>query len=286
VVLATDRGDAGAPPRPAGGAATAGNLKAVLGRMAGPAADRRILGAIPNSERIQAASPDDLVIIFASSHGYTDSKGAYYLFPADIGPPRGLGRAVTPELLDRCISSAELSAWLRAVDAGQLALIVDCCHAAATVEQPGFKPGPMGSRGLGQLAYDKAMRVLAASQADDVALEVEGLHHGLLTYALIKEGLVGSKATSQGAGLTLGGVLRYAEGRVPGLYAEVLSAAAGGKAATAGGARVLMARGAALEPLAGAAVPEGSSLRKRNAFQTPALFDYARSRDVSLGEKP
>ena len=50
-------------------------------------------------------------------------------------------------------------------------MIVDACHSAASVDEAGFKPGPMGSRGLGQLAYDKGMRILAASQADDVALE-------------------------------------------------------------------------------------------------------------------
>jgi len=98
----------------------------------------------------------------------------------------------------------------------------------------------MGSRGLGQLAYDKAMRVQATSQADDVALEaqVKGEGHGLLTYALVREGLLGRKAAGAGGGLTLGGLLKYAEGRVPTLYAEVLggtpSAARGRRSAERG----------------------------------------------------
>ena len=288
VVLATDRGAAGRPPRGGEAAATAAHLKAVLDRLAGRPVDPATLAAIPGAGKLSAATPDDLVILFTSSHGYTDPKGAYYLFPCDLGPPRSLGRVVTPDLLESCVSSGELSAWLRKVDAGQLALIVDCCHAAATVEQPGFKPGPMGSRGLGQLAYDKAMRVLAASAADDVALEalVKGEGSGLLTYALVREGLMRSQAAKSGGGLTLGGLLKYAEGRVPTLYAEVLKSAKGGKGATAGGARVLAARGAELEPLGDAGAPEGSSLRRRNAFQTPALFDYARGRDVVLGGEP
>ncbi len=288
VVLATDRGAAGAAPRPGESVATAAHLKAVLGRLAGRPVDAAALAAIPGADRLAAATPDDLVILFASSHGYTDRKGAYYLFPSDLGPPRGLGRAVTPELLEACVSSGELSAWLRGVDAGQLAMVVDCCHAAATVESPGFKPGPMGSRGLGQLAYDKAMRVLAASQADDVALEarVKGEGHGLLTYALVKEGLQEGKAAGAGGALTLGGLLKYAEGRVPGLYAEVLKAAEGGKGATAGGSRVLVgSRGSEPEPLVGDGAPEGSSLRKKGAFQTPTLFNYARGRDIILGGK-
>jgi len=287
VVLATDRGVGGGPSQPDEAAATAANLRLVLDALAGRQGDARALAAIPNAKRLAAATPDDLVILFASTHGFTDPRGVYYMFPQDLGKPRGLGRrVVTPDLLEQCVSSGELSAWLRKVDAGQMALIVDCCHAASTVEQPGFKPGPMGSRGLGQLAWDKGMQVLAASQADDVALEalVQGQGHGLLTHALVREGLLDRKAAGAG-GLTMGGLLKYAESRVPGLYAKVLKDAEGGKEAAAGGARVLVARGAELEPLGGAGAPEGSSLRKKGAFQTPTLFNYAGGRDVILGGK-
>ncbi len=52
---------------------------------------------------------------------------------------------------------------------------------------------------------------------------------------------------------------------------------------SAGGARVLVgSRGGEPEPLVGAGAPEGSSLRKKGAFQTPALFDYAKGRDANL----
>jgi WD40 repeat protein len=287
VLLATDRGAAGSPPRPGEAAATVANLKAVLDALAGRQADARALAAVPNAGRLAAATPDDLVVLFASAHGFTDTRGAYYIFPQDIGKPRGLGRVVTPDLLDACVSSGELSAWLRDVDAGQFALIVDCCHAASTVEQPGFKPGPMGSRGLGQLAYDKAMRVLAASQADDVALEalVKGEGHGLLTYALVREGLMENGEARGGVPRTLGGLLRYAEGRVPKLYAEVLKAAEGNKGVTTRGTTILVTRGGELVPLGDNAAPPESTLRKEASFQTPSLFDYARGRDVNLSGK-
>ena len=128
------------------------------------------------------------------------------------------------------------------------------------------------------------MRVLAASAADDVALEalVKGEGSGLLTYALVREGLMRSQAAEPGGGLTLGGLLKYAEGRVPTLYAEVLKVAENAKG-EAGGARVLVSRGAELEPLAGDGAPPESTLRKKNSFQTPTLFDYARGRDLMLG---
>jgi hypothetical protein len=50
-------------------------------------------------------------------------------------------------------------------------MIIDARHSAASVEGSGFKPGPMGARGLGQLAYDKGMRILASTRADDLAWE-------------------------------------------------------------------------------------------------------------------
>jgi hypothetical protein len=67
-------------------------------------------------------------------------------------------------------------------------MIIDACHAAAFTRKD-FKPGPMGSRGLGQLAYDKGMRILTATQANDFALESGALSQGLLSYALVEDGL-------------------------------------------------------------------------------------------------
>jgi uncharacterized caspase-like protein len=135
------------------------------------------------------------VVIAVSSHGYTDPQGRFYIVPYDTGPVSD--GQITAEVLGRFISSDELSQWLRDIDAGEMVMIVDTCHSAATVEADGFKPGPMGSRGLGQLAYDKGMKILAASQADDVALEVEGLKQGLLTYALVHDGLEAGGADYQ-----------------------------------------------------------------------------------------
>lgn len=167
------------------------------------------------------AKPDDLVLLAFSGHGYTDpSDGDFYIFPHDLGIHTG---KFTPEFLqEHCISSEELSMWLREVDAGEIVMIVDTCHAAAAVEGKGdFKPGPMGSRGLGQLAYDKGMRLLAASQAGDVAIESQRIRQGLLTYALIRDGLEQRRAAVNGR-ITIGSWLAYAERRVPTLYQEVL----------------------------------------------------------------
>lgn len=49
------------------------------------------------------------------------------------------------------------------------------------------------------------MRILAASQADDVALEIHDLHQGPLTYALVWEGLRSGPDGKLGADLAKDG---------------------------------------------------------------------------------
>ena len=127
------------------------------------------LAVIPCVESLNEARPDDLVYLSFSGHGLSGNDGQFHLFLSDIGA--GVERVVDDELLERTLGSEMLADRLRNVDAGDFVMVIDACNAAASVEAGGFKPGPMGSRGLGQLAYDKAMRVLAASQAEAVALE-------------------------------------------------------------------------------------------------------------------
>jgi WD40 repeat protein len=229
--------------------ATKAKIRAVLERLAGQplAAD---LGAVWGANALAPARPDDLVILSFSGHGHTDRDGAFYLLPADAGADLERDRA-------SFISSEELSQWLRPVDAGQMVLIIDACHSAASVAQPGFKPGPMGDRGLGQLAYDKAMRILAATQVKDVAIESGTLRQGLLTYALVRDGLgEGHPADLDTDGaVTLAEWLRYAETRVPEVYEDIK---AGRLRATKDPENV-----------------PGADAETRKP-QTPALFDFAR----------
>lgn len=234
-------------------AATKAAIRGVIDLLAGRDVSAETRALIPNADRISAALPEDLVLISFSGHGYTDDGGIFYMLPADIGADAE--KAVTHELLPRTVSSDELTSWLRDVDAGELVLIVDACHSAAAVEGEGFKPGPMGSRGLGQLAYDKGMRVLAASQAEDVALESDLLRQGLLTYALVQDGLRASQADNdpEDGVITLSEWLAYATERVPSLYQEVLE----GEVQTFG-------RGFDVE---------GEGEDDPN-FQRPALFDF------------
>lgn len=126
-------------------------------------------------------TPQDLLVIHWAGHGYAAPDGLFYFIPSDIGSSFDVAK---PDQLKRAISSEEMAEWLRPIDCERIILIVDACNSEATVAAEGFKPGPMGARGLGQLAYDKGMMVVAATQTANVALESGEIGHGLLTFAL------------------------------------------------------------------------------------------------------
>lgn len=232
------------------GLPTKANIGAVLRRLSGPTADAGALAQIPGAQHLRTAGPADLVLLSFSGHGFATADGEFHLVPLDTGP--GTTREVTESLRTHSISTAELSDWLGNVDAGELVLIVDACHSAAAIQGTAdFRPGPMGSRGLGQLAYDKGMRVLAASQAADFALESRALRHGLLSYVLINDGLERRMANHRPVDrqIELEEWLSFAVERVPLVYQEL-----------AGGGKL---RGAAL-------------VGRTGPGQRPALFDFTR----------
>ncbi len=236
--------------------ATKANVKAVLDLLAGRRVDSDAMGRVPNAASIKPARPEDLLVISLSSHGYADAQGNFYFLPYDIGT--GTQGGITPGILEHAIASDELTDWLRAVDAGQIAIIVDACHSAATIEAEGFKPGPMGSRGLGQLAYDKRIKIVTASQAADVAWEYDTLQHGLLTFALVTDGLVRGQADykPRDGEVKLAEWLAFGTGRVPQLDQAIREGRLEGLTTAT--------RGLAL-------------VANSPRLQQPVLFDFARS---------
>jgi len=252
--------------------ATKENFKTVLDLLSGKGVEAERKSRILNGEKILEAQPEDLILISFSTHGYRDTKGNFYLLPHDTG--KGTKKVITQDLLKNAISSMELKEWLREVDGGDMVIIVDACHSAATVEGKGFKPGPMGSRGLGQLAYNKGMRILAASQADEAALEVEGLKHGLLTYALIRDGIEAGRADIKPIDnlIRLSEWLEYGVARTPSLYDEVRTG------------RIEGSKG-----LVKIDVPDDLRTSKKDSLQQPSLFNFSkrgqREQDILIVNK-
>lgn len=196
-------------------------IKGVFSLLAGNESDvpADVLTQIPNREKIKPVEPEDTLIITYAGHGYADQAGIFYLLPYDIGKDT---KELTPAVLQKMISSDELSLWMQPVTASEMILIIDACHSSAAVQGDGFKPGPMGSRGLGQLSYDKGMKILSATQADNVALELNSLQQGLLSYALLQDGIKSGLADeNHDKKLSTVEWLSYAEKRVPDLYQDI-----------------------------------------------------------------
>lgn len=272
--------------------ATRGNLQAVLDRLAGRPGDPHAQDRLPAEARsLDRCRPDDLVVLFIASHGFTDrSTGLFHLLPYDVGRHDLAGdrESTLRAILEHSsITSADLARWLRGVDAGELALILDTCMSQGAVQAGEFKPGPFGSRGLGQLAYDKGMRVLAAAQTDEFAIETDrgGLGHGLLTYSLLEGlgvGCAGRRPAAVGTDgrVTFGGWLTYAAERVPNLYTELRELRFED---CEGRPRTQEARSdwspGALRALGEQRWP---ALDRELRLQRPALFDYSRNRPETV----
>ena len=191
-------------------------MRAVFGVLVGMGSFDAVKASLRGVDvsQLEQVKPDDIVILSFSGHGWADPRGDFYLVPSE---GKWASDAVLPDV-STLVSSADLTAWLRDVDAAEIAVIIDACHSGASVDSATFKPGPMGDAGLGQLAYDKGMRILAATQASDLAMEDGSLRQGLLTFALAREGLdpVAPKADINVDGrITLDEWLRYATQRLP-----------------------------------------------------------------------
>lgn len=131
------------------------------------------------------AGPEDTVVVSYSGHGVL-VQGDFYIVPHDLRPSAP-GKFYG-------VSDADLEALFADVQAQRICLILDACQSGSALDSAEWRQGPMNARGLAQLAYEKGMEIVTASQSQGAALEawsVDGqpLGHGLLTYALVKEGL-------------------------------------------------------------------------------------------------
>jgi uncharacterized caspase-like protein len=103
------------------------------------------------------------------------------------------------------------------IDAGKLVMVIDACNSGQALESEEKRRGPMNSKGLAQLAYEKGMYVLTASEGYQAALEDAKLGHGILTYALVEEGLKTANADQEPVDgeVDVREWLEYAARRVP-----------------------------------------------------------------------
>jgi hypothetical protein len=154
----------------------------------------------------------------------------FYLIPHDLGytgTPARLDKTGMKTLAAHAVSDLDLERAFEKVDAGRVVLVIDACESGQALEADERRRGPMNSKGLAQLAYEKGMYVLTAAQSYQAALEAEKLGHGLFTYALVEEGLKTSAAdrAPRDGQVTIGEWFDFVSSRVPELQIGVMEAA-------------------------------------------------------------
>lgn len=209
-------------------AATRANILSVLHRLGGvetasPAADAP--RALRTARRVE---PEDTVIIHFAGHGLADGDRFHFL-PHDLrfpGPTLPDARQFR-EVLRGSVSDFDLAVALERIDAFRIVMIIDACESGQLLGSGEARHGPLNSRGLAQLAWEKGAVILTAAQAHQAAYEDTKYRHGLLTYALVAEGLrteAADRSPVDGR-VELLEWFDYASRRVPQLQLELMQSA-------------------------------------------------------------
>jgi hypothetical protein len=159
----------------------------------------------------RSARPEDTVVVSFAGHGFRRGE-RFYLVPQDVSL-QSAGAEATG-----CLSDLDLERLLAPVQADRIVLILDSCHSGQTLEAGDWRQGPWNNRGLAQMAWEKGLEVITASQPYQSALETWSLGHGLLTYALVEEGF--TRAPRRKGLLLARDWLDFAADRVPQLLLE------------------------------------------------------------------
>ena len=205
--------------------ATKANILLALKLLAG--ASGEIPDNIPDSlKRITPAQPEDCVVVFYAGHG-TAYDQRFYLIPHDLGykgERTALNAAGLETILSHSISDTEFEHAVENLDVSNFVLVIDACNSGQALEAEEKRRGPMNSKGLAQLAYEKGMYILTAAQGYQAALESAQLGHGYLTYALVEEGLktTVADASPRDSLVSVREWLDFATERVPQLQEEKL----------------------------------------------------------------
>jgi WD40 repeat protein len=210
--------------------ATKVNILRALRRLAGTegTADPDAPAAL---EKLKATQPEDAVFIYFAGHGTAQGQ-RFYLLPHDLGYAGERTKLDTVGLqviLEHSISDEELERAVEGIDADKLLMVIDACNSGQALEAEERRRGPMNSKGLAQLAYEKGMYILTAAQSYQAAQEASQLGHGFLTYALVEEGLKQAAADSdpKDGQVWVREWFDYASTRVPNMQLEKMKQARG-----------------------------------------------------------
>lgn len=166
--------------------ATKSNILSALQRLSGTDSGEILAGMPDILKKLTRAEPEDAVLVYFAGHGLA-VQPRFYLFPYDLKYERSNTMKEIMANLPDLISDEELKCALEGLDAGHVAMIIDACYSGQVLDPVEKWGGPMNSKGLAQLAYDKGIVILTASKSDQEAYEppVPDDTYGILANALI-----------------------------------------------------------------------------------------------------
>ena len=161
-------------------------------------------GLLSRLTALQNTNPQDVVLIYLAGHGENINE-KWYFIPYELTYPER-----EDDVLEKAISSDELSSSIKNITAQKVLVLIDACKSGAVLMAfRGFED----RKALSQLSRATGVHVVAASSKDQFATEVKELGHGVFTYTLL-EGLNG-KAVSKGETITVRKLMGYIEEELP-----------------------------------------------------------------------
>ena len=170
----------------------------------------------------RALSPHDVLVIFFAGHGYAlpaETGGwEWYLMPYTHAWSTGSGSAADM-IRQHGISSRRLLQSLTSTQVQRIFLILDSCRSGAVVDTVASSAGrtlddAAGQKTLRKVARVGGIHVLAASRADEDAIELLSVPHGALTY-LVLEGIRGAADENRNGRISVGEIIGYATREMP-----------------------------------------------------------------------
>jgi len=132
---------------------------------------------------LPSASAHDTVFFYFAGHGA--KVGSRYILLA-----HNFQFDLTSRHWSGAVSDLTLATNLESLRADKVVVIIDACESGAALDPGNGRVGPFDFKSFAQMAYDKGIFVIAATQSSVAAREVASLCHGQFTYILVKDGLV------------------------------------------------------------------------------------------------
>ena len=170
----------------------------------------------------KSRSPNDVLVVFFAGHGYAlpaeDGNWEWYLMPYTHAWSTGASD-IDDMIRQHGISSHRLLHALTKAQAQRIFLILDSCRSGAVIETVAAIAGRMlddavGQKTLRQVARVGGIHVLAASRANEDAIELLSVPHGALTY-LVLEGIRGAADGNRNGKVSVGEIIGYATREMP-----------------------------------------------------------------------